>query len=279
MCDVQDEVEFLWGLMSYDDLSSSNKATFDTMNDIELIHWKETDTYSVFIEEAYEFKTPAEKQRYLTALEAAFTAWMEAHGYRTDTLPEPPTETKGHFRSVEAAYADFKARTGIYPCDLCGRAGGRLTGPGDGGFKVLCSEHAQEYMNEALLQGVADINAGRVSRSDYPVGPGWWTLLDETAAKLRSLDPEVQLLFKEKYGTCQIDFITERPEHFNEINRLTEEAEDASRHICEVCGHPGQLREERAWMQTLCDRCAGLDSLKRRKIAEEMKEQYFRQGK
>ena len=164
MCDMQDEVEFLWGLMSYDDLSSSNKATFDTMNDIELIHWKETDTYSIFIEEAYVFKTPAEEQRYLTALETALTNWMKEHGYRTDTLPEAPAGLKGHFRSVEAAYADFKARTGLYPCERCGRAGARLLGPGDDGFKVLCSEHAQEYMTEALQRGMKDIKAGRVNQ-------------------------------------------------------------------------------------------------------------------
>lgn len=113
-------------------------------------------------------------------------------------------------------------------------------------------------------------------RTPYPVGPGWWPLLDDTVAKLRALDPEVQLLFKEKYGTCQIDFITESSEHFNEINRLTADAEDASGHVCEFCGQPGQLREERRWMQTLCDRCAALDPLERRKVAEDTKAQYFR---
>lgn len=114
-----------------------------------------------------------------------------------------------------------------------------------------------------------------MSKHRYPVGPGWWPLLDEVCADVKALDPEVQLSFKEKYGTCQIDFITESTEHFNAIYRLTDEAEQTSKTICEFCGHPGHLHEERSWLQTLCERCAALDPLERRKVAEDAKELYY----
>lgn len=92
--------------------------------------------------------------------------------------------------------------------------------------------------------------------NSYPVGPGWWPLLEEMEKKIRTLDPEVQLLYKEKYGTLQVNYITESPEHFHEIDRLTREAEKASETICESCGQPGRLREQNRWFAARCDRCA-----------------------
>lgn len=92
--------------------------------------------------------------------------------------------------------------------------------------------------------------------NSYPVGPGWWPLLEEMETKIRALDPEVQLLYKEKYGTLQVNYITESPEHFHEIARLTQEAEKASETICESCGQPGRLREQNRWFAARCDRCA-----------------------
>jgi len=109
----------------------------------------------------------------------------------------------------------------------------------------------------------------------YPVGPGWWPLLDDVSAKVKALDPDVRLSFKEKYGTCQIDYITESTEHVDEIFRLTDEAEEVSKTICEFCGQPGQLRENRSWLQTLCDRCADLDPLERRTVADETEGRYY----
>lgn len=104
----------------------------------------------------------------------------------------------------------------------------------------------------------------------YPVGPGWWPLLDEMVEKLRALDPEVELMFKEKHGTCQINYCTESSEHFNAIRKLTDEAENASKTICEICGQPGYLRNDHGWMQTLCDSCAGLTLPERYVLVEKM---------
>lgn len=112
----------------------------------------------------------------------------------------------------------------------------------------------------------------------YSVGPGWWPMLDEMSGKVLALDPNAQLMYKEKYGTVQVDYITESVDHVQEINRLTMEAEEASGHICEFCGQPGELREQNRWLTTTCDRCAALNPLERRKVAQDTEERYFRAG-
>lgn len=111
----------------------------------------------------------------------------------------------------------------------------------------------------------------------YLVGPGWWLLLDDLVERLKALDPKVQLSFKEKYGVCQIDFVTESAEHFNEIAKQTNAAEDRSSCICEVCGDVGGRVNRQNWYLTLCDRCASLDALERRKVYAETEERYYRQ--
>lgn len=108
----------------------------------------------------------------------------------------------------------------------------------------------------------------------YPVGPGWWPLLDEVSAQVKELDPEIYLSYKEKYGTCQIDFVTESTEHFNEIIKLTADAEEASKTICEVCGQPGEIRTQNRWLTALCDRCASLNPSERWKVASEAEQRY-----
>ena len=110
----------------------------------------------------------------------------------------------------------------------------------------------------------------------YDVGPGWWPLLDDLVERLKALDPEVQVSFKEKYGVCQIDFVTESAEHFNEIAKQTNAAEDRSGSICEVCGGVGGRVNRQNWYLTLCDRCASLNALERRKVYAETEERYYR---
>lgn len=110
----------------------------------------------------------------------------------------------------------------------------------------------------------------------YDVGPGWWAMLDEELAMARAIVPDVQHEEKEKYGRCDLYFSSETlGGSSNELFAIEAEIEERSLKICEFCGRPGKLREERSWMQTLCDRCAALDPLERRKVAEDVKEQYF----
>lgn len=113
----------------------------------------------------------------------------------------------------------------------------------------------------------------------YPVGPGWWALLDDLSERVKALDPEAQLDYKEKYGVCQVDFATESTEHFNEIAQLTSAAEDKSAGICELCGGPGGRVDRQNWYMTLCDRCAVLNASERREMDREVVERYHRNKK
>lgn len=114
----------------------------------------------------------------------------------------------------------------------------------------------------------------------YNVGPGWWRMLDEQLSKARAVAPDVTHKEKEKYGRCNIDFWSEELYGSSEeLFAIEMEIERRSLQICEFCGRPGRLREDQSWMQTLCDRCADLDPLERRKIAQETEAQYFRRDR
>ena len=110
----------------------------------------------------------------------------------------------------------------------------------------------------------------------YLTGPGWWELLDNLFEQVKSLDPNVQLDFKEKHGICQVDFTTESTEHFNEIAKLTVAAEAKSASICELCGCLGGRVDRQNWYMTLCDRCAALSASERREMDRKVVEHYHR---
>lgn len=108
---MNDELEFVWGQLSGDYLGE-RACSLETMNDIELIHWIETDDYSVNIESIYEFNGREDSKEYLKTLLAAFTRWMESDGYNTSTAPTLMNvfpNYRGRHNSIEKAYANFKA--------------------------------------------------------------------------------------------------------------------------------------------------------------------------
>lgn len=50
--------------------------------------------------------------------------------------------------------------------------------------------------------------------------------------------------------------ITPKGDGFGEtISSIVRKYEKKSRHICEVCGNPGELRTDLRWILTLCDDC------------------------
>ena len=92
------------------------------------------------------------------------------------------------------------------------------------------------------------------------VGKGWWGLLDKYIPAIQSLDPNATFLPKEKYGELRLQaFLTDSCKEKNAVWHLEREAEDASSHICEYCGEPGEPRTDRVWIKTLCDKCNVLD--------------------
>jgi hypothetical protein len=89
----------------------------------------------------------------------------------------------------------------------------------------------------------------------YPtVNDGWLPLIDELCQKLLYLDPPADFEIrqcKEKFGmlrvyTCGGSDLT---------SDVISEYEERSATICEKCGAVGELRKDRSWWLTLCDKC------------------------
>jgi len=87
----------------------------------------------------------------------------------------------------------------------------------------------------------------------FECGDGWFDLIWKLCEDIeRAVPPEgfnvAQV--KEKYGGLRFYAGPCSEEVFN----LISEAEDKSYSICEICGAPGKLRDDRGWILTLCDK-------------------------
>ena len=110
-------MKFIWGLKSYDDLSSCG-ANLYTMNDIDLIYLKDAKKYILGVETVYLFKTKEDEQNYFKTLLENFTVWMNKQGYDINNTLNPYGDmhsifTSGynintHFDTIEDAYRIFK---------------------------------------------------------------------------------------------------------------------------------------------------------------------------
>lgn len=74
-----DDMKFIWGIKSWDDLSSSD-ANLNTMNDIDITYDKEKKEYMLGVETAYIFKSYADECQYLQDCLKAFTKYMDDNG-------------------------------------------------------------------------------------------------------------------------------------------------------------------------------------------------------
>lgn len=102
----------------------------------------------------------------------------------------------------------------------------------------------------------------------FETGDGWEPLLREAASKLEPLivkmiddaikAKDMEALdyipaasqIKEKYGTLRFYMTTST----EEMDKITEEAEDKSEITCEECGQTGTLRGD-GWYYTACNEC------------------------
>lgn len=104
---------FIWGIMSYDDLSGSTKANMFTMNDIELIYHKDIDKYSLGVETIYTFIKKGQ-YGYMQNLLDEFTKWMEKNNYNTNRefclydVFTAGISINSKFNTIEDAYTAFK---------------------------------------------------------------------------------------------------------------------------------------------------------------------------
>lgn len=104
---------YVWGIKSLDDLTPGNVANMYTMNDLDLIYHKDINKYSLSIETIYMFKENGQ-YGYMQSLLDEFTTWMEENNYNTNrefSLFEVFTDgisINTKFNSIEEAYAAFK---------------------------------------------------------------------------------------------------------------------------------------------------------------------------
>lgn len=87
----------------------------------------------------------------------------------------------------------------------------------------------------------------------YECDNGWLPIIEELFDKITALKPSrnfevVQV--KEKYAGLRV-YVFNSTEA---IDKLIDEYEDKSYHICEICGEAGEVRENHKWYKTLCDR-------------------------
>jgi hypothetical protein len=91
----------------------------------------------------------------------------------------------------------------------------------------------------------------------FAVDDGWEPIIRRLSKRLEPFVVGTRVRcaqVKEKYG--ELCFYLDRPTPSDVILRAVEEAEKAAARTCEQCGAPGRRRPRRAWIQTLCDRCA-----------------------
>ncbi len=106
------------------------------------------------------------------------------------------------------------------------------------------------------------------------IGDGWYQLIQdmcrEIAAAYEAEGAAADLVVdqvKEKYGTLRFYYHHKAPgteaqalgclpvssELRQTVERIVDDYEEKSAHVCELCGKPGSLREDLEWMLTLCD--------------------------
>lgn len=105
-----DDIKFIWGIKSCDDLSDSDACIYTT-NDVDIIYDKKEKKYRLGIETAYMFKTRESECNYLRKCLDAFTKYMDDNGldknkpyilFMNDLCTSMTAE------SVEELYTNFK---------------------------------------------------------------------------------------------------------------------------------------------------------------------------
>ena len=115
-------MKFIWGLKSYDDLSSCD-ANLETINDIDLIYLKDEKKYILSVE-TYMFNSKEAEKEYFKTLLDKFTKWMEEQGYNTNSTLNTYDDMyeifsgyiniNTHFNTIENAYITFKLLVNEY---------------------------------------------------------------------------------------------------------------------------------------------------------------------
>ncbi|MDD3032896.1 MAG: hypothetical protein PHF88_02920 [Candidatus Pacebacteria bacterium] len=77
-----DTYEFIWGVISSNDVTGSKEANLNTLNNIDIIYNKKEKTYSISVETIYQFRNGKNGERlYIKNLFNKLTEWMIHKGY------------------------------------------------------------------------------------------------------------------------------------------------------------------------------------------------------
>ncbi len=117
--------------------------------------------------------------------------------------------------------------------------------------------HMNDSEFEEFLESIGGLENGYytdrpriVSKGFFEVDPGWYGLIKELIEEIIALGWDKQICqVKEKFGGLRF-YINSAS---NEIHDRISEAEKLSYSVCEKCGNPGKLRNNRRWVLTLCD--------------------------
>lgn len=102
-----------------------------------------------------------------------------------------------------------------------------------------------------------------VDGAELTLRPGWKSLLERVAERVRWMPPEWSVRLQEAreksgYLVLDVEYDRDRQDASNEIVRLREEIRLSSLSICEECGAAGRFRYSPSRSLTLCDKHARL---------------------
>jgi hypothetical protein len=102
-----------------------------------------------------------------------------------------------------------------------------------------------------LIEKYAIYRADRPGMRAYlGVGPGWYSLLDETFNELKATGWDGGFYYaKEKYGALEIYLPDQQ-----RFEAITDKCRRLSTAICEYCGALGSPKQG-SWIKTLCNNC------------------------
>jgi hypothetical protein len=153
----------------------------------------------------------------------------------------------------------FKAiKASTVTCEYCG-CSGELKKRDDGKEKTLCPRCSRKYKDgKKFIKSTADF-FDFLKEQNIHCEYGWYGLILPIIAKLKK--------WREKHPTEQPDEISSFEENWRTLQirasgipayleKLVDNARDASKSICEFCGCPGnEYKDSTGWYLTLCPDC------------------------
>lgn len=113
--EMHEEMEVIFGIKAWDDLTEGNQATLYSMNDIEIIYYKKENKYGISIETMYSFEDGRNgEKKYIQQLLNQFTEWMIQEGYDINeevwiyNIFTDGYNINTKFDTIEELYACFK---------------------------------------------------------------------------------------------------------------------------------------------------------------------------